>query len=75
MDSTKFLGLCILVASFVIAGAIVWHANMTAANGRYQLLNNETQGFVGNPVRLDTKTGEVKSRDGLVLMPANQANQ
>jgi len=72
MDSTKFLGICILTASFVIAVAILWHANATSSTGRYQIQSVEIPGFIGNPVRIDTRTGEVKSKDGLILIPANQ---
>ncbi len=72
MQTNKFLGICILTASFIIAGAIVWHANSAAANGRYQLHSVEEPGFHGNPVRIDTKTGEVKTQDGRVHMPANK---
>ncbi len=72
MDSTKFLGICILIGSFMIAGAIMWQTNTLTSNNRYQIQNAEIQGFVDNPVRIDTKTGEIKSKSGLVIMPATQ---
>jgi hypothetical protein len=72
MDSTKFLGICILIGSFIIAGAILWQTNTLASNNRYQIQNAEIQGFIDNPVRIDTKTGEIKSKTGSIIMPAAQ---
>lgn len=72
MDNSGYLGICILIGSFVIAGVIVWQTNALTSNNRYQIQNAQIQGFTDNPVWIDTKTGEIKSKSGLVIMPANQ---
>jgi hypothetical protein len=58
MDSKKFLGICILLAAIVLAGAIVWHAKATSQIGRYQF-QAHSSGLIWI---IDTTTGEIKSR-------------
>ncbi|HQU81903.1 MAG TPA: hypothetical protein PKY59_02185 [Pyrinomonadaceae bacterium] len=69
MNNSKFLGICILVMAFMISGSLIYHAHITASVGRYQIHSADIPGFVGNPVVLDTKTGEVRMKDGQVLVP------
>jgi hypothetical protein len=46
----KFNGICMIVASIIIAAAIVWHAQV----GRYLPVNNQVHG-----TKIDTTTGDV----------------
>jgi len=56
MTNDKFLGVCILVAAFVVAIALVYHAQKTSSVGRYQ----------AHPAnlswRIDTVSGEIQPR-------------
>ncbi len=59
MDSEKFLGICILLAAVILAGAIVWHAQAMSQIGRYQLQATNDPGILWV---IDTTTGIVKMR-------------
>ena len=70
-NDSKFLGICILVASVLLGGAIVIHGNVAnvtdsssqpeEAVGRYQFHPSNPPGVIWI---LDTTTGEVKTQRG-----------
>ena len=57
MNNRKFLGVCILLASVFLTGAVVWHGITTSRSGRYQSITSPetTLDFLV----LDTTTGEI----------------
>ncbi len=71
-NDSKFLGICILVAAFILSGAIVMHGNSSNVTdsssrpeesvGRYQFHPSNPPGIIWI---LDTTTGEVKTQSGL----------
>ena len=59
LNGMKYLGLCILLASFILAGAIIWQAQAVRDVGRYQI--QAWYSDTGNLYYiyiLDTQTGE-----------------
>ena len=58
MDGKKFLGVCILLAAVILAGAIVWHARATSRIGRYQAILHQDPPVIWI---VDTVTGEATS--------------
>jgi hypothetical protein len=75
MDKIKFFGICILMASIVLSGAIIWHARMTADVGRYQFHLLTSPDYNEKLTVIDTKTGEVKTNSGFVLIPPADENK
>lgn len=68
MNDGKFLGVCIVVAACIVAGALCHHAAKTSPRaeeetgiGRYQFHPSNPPGVIWT---IDTVTGEVKSRSG-----------
>ena len=61
IDSTKFLGICILLSAIVLSAAICWHAKSTSLIGRYQFQPSNPPGVIWT---LDTTTGEVTTKPG-----------
>ena len=68
MDSNKFLGVCIVAAACIVAGALCYHAAKTSPRdaeetgiGRYQFQPSNPPGVIWT---IDTVTGEVKSKSG-----------
>ena len=55
MDSQKFLGVCIVIAAVIIAGAVYIHGR----GSRYQFQPSNPPGII---YIFDTWTGEVRSR-------------
>jgi hypothetical protein len=65
MAGDRFLGVCIVIASVVVGGAIAYHARAatTAASevGRYQFQPSNPPGVIWV---IDTTTGKVTSGSG-----------
>jgi hypothetical protein len=54
MQSSKFVGVCLLLSSLILSAAIVYHAK----TGRYQFHPSTPPGVIWT---MDTSTGEVKA--------------
>ena len=65
MQNSKFVGVCLLLASLILSAAIVYHAKASTATstgiGRYQFHPSTPPGVIWI---LDTTTGQVKSQSG-----------
>jgi hypothetical protein len=64
MAGDKFLGACVIIASVVLGGAIVYHASAAPAAsqvGRYQFQPSNPPGVIWV---IDTTTGKVTSGSG-----------
>jgi len=68
MDSSKFLGVYIVVAACIVAGALCYHATKTSPRteeeggiGRYQFHPSNPPGVIWT---IDTVTGKVTPRNG-----------
>ena len=68
MDNSKFLGICIVVAACIVAGALCFHGAKTSPRteeetgiGRYQFQPSNPPGVIWT---IDTVTGKVTSRSG-----------
>ncbi len=59
MDSRKFLGVCLLLSSIILAGSIIWHGISTNKVGRYQSVTLPEIGT--GYIVIDTTTGELFS--------------
>ena len=60
MKNGKFVGICIIAASVVLALALFYHAQKTSAVGRYQFhLSNHPNHPPGTIYTIDTLTGEI----------------
>ena len=59
MDGRKFLGICIVLAALIIAGAIIWHARTASRIGRYQMIMHQDPAVIWV---IDTTTGEISVR-------------
>jgi hypothetical protein len=79
MNSNKFLGICILLSSMVLGGAILYHANVTKTaksniDSTVPLSNNSQPGIgrfqfhPSNPPgvlwKIDTVTGKITTGSG-----------
>jgi hypothetical protein len=60
MQNSKFLGVCVLISSLIVAAAIVYHAKPATTIGRYQFHPHQTPGVFWV---LDTTTGEVLTKN------------
>lgn len=56
MQNSRFVGVCVLISSLVVAAAIVYHAKVATTIGRYQFHPDHTGTLFWI---LDTTTGEV----------------
>ena len=64
MQNSKFVGVCLVLSSFILSAAILLHARAAVppnANGRYQFHPSTPPGVIWV---IDTTTGEVKGRSG-----------
>lgn len=64
MDSSRFLGICIVVAACIVAGALCHHGTRTEEEsgiGRYQFQPSNPPGVIWT---IDTVTGKVTPRNG-----------
>jgi len=68
MDRSKFLGVCIVAAACIVAGALCYHAAKTSPRteeesgiGRYQFHPSNPPGVIW---KIDTVTGEITTGSG-----------
>jgi len=59
MEGRKFLGMCIVLAALILAGAIVWHARTASRIGRYQMVLLQDPAVIWV---IGTTTGEIRVR-------------